>query len=415
MTDVEREREQVMAQALVFRNISVFDSADGAIVPGQSVVVSDSQILWVGPLAAEPSIAGADLIDGTGRTMVPGLMNCHVHLISDGTETARSGKSMPDDPVEAAVQGVNNLRATLATGVTSVRDCGAFNEIAIKLGRLVARGEITGPRVQAAGRAITMTGGHGRFIGREADGPWGVVEAVRTELRSGADFIKIMATGGTLTLGSSPDHIAFHEEELAAAAREAHNLGKRITTHSIGGLGIKNAIRAGIDSIEHACYMDEESVAMAVNAGTILVPTLNSAKGIIESRDAIPVWMYDKVMHLRDAARASFAMSVDAGAQIACGTDAGTPGNPHTEVPAELELMVEFGMTPSQALRSATSVAARNFGEEESLGSIEAGKLADLLVVEGDPTVSISDIRKVVFVVKGGDLVVDGRRDPVNR
>ncbi len=397
---------------LLISSVAVFDGTGGPLLPEHSVLVEGDRISWVGPAAQAPEVPGARVVDGTGRTLLPGLMNNHVHLGADVAESARSGDTLAGSVVEATVHATNNLRETIATGVTSVRDCGSVEGFAIEVRDLVERGVIPGPRVQAAGRVITMTGGHGHFIGRQADGPWGIAAATRAELKCGADFIKIMSTGGVLTKGVSPLQTALHVEELAAAVAEAHNAGKRITSHAIGGQGVKNAILAGLDSIEHACFMDDEAIQLALDRGTIIVPTLIAVRRIADNGDSLPAWMYEKVMLEAEASERSFRAAVAAGVTIACGTDAGTPYNPHGELPGELELMVEFGMTPVQALVAATSTSAVNFDLADELGTVAEGRLADLLLVEGDPTTSISAVRDVVLVLKGGE-VAHGALDPV--
>jgi imidazolonepropionase-like amidohydrolase len=397
---------------LLISSVAVFDGTGGPLLPEHSVLVEGDRISWVGPAAQAPEVPGARVVDGTGRTLLPGLMNNHVHLGADVAESARSGDTLAGSVVEATVHATNNLRETIATGVTSVRDCGSVEGFAIEVRDLVERGVIPGPRVQAAGRVITMTGGHGHFIGRQADGPWGIAAASRAELKCGADFIKIMSTGGVLTKGVSPLQTALHVEELAAAVAEAHNAGKRITSHAIGGQGVKNAILAGLDSIEHACFMDDEAIQLALDRGTIIVPTLIAVRRIADNGDSLPAWMYEKVMLEAEASERSFRAAVAAGVTIACGTDAGTPYNPHGELPGELELMVEFGMTPVQALVAATSTSAVNFDLADELGTVAEGRLADLLLVEGDPTTSISAVRDVVLVLKGG-AVAHGALDAV--
>ena len=391
---------------ILITDVDVFDGTGAPVQRGQSVLVEGERISWTGPADQAPRPEGARVVDGTGRTLLPGLMNNHTHLGSD-VSGAGQGDTLAASVVGATVHATNNLRETLTTGVTSVRDCGSVEGFAIEVRDLVEQGVIPGPRVQAAGRVITMTGGHGHFIGRQADGPWGVAAATRAELKCGADFIKIMSTGGVLTKGVTPLQTALHVEELAAAVTEAHNAGKRITSHAIGGQGVKNAIVAGLDSIEHACFMDDEAIQLALDHDTIIVPTLIAVRRIAINGDSLPKWMHDKVMMEAEASERSFRAALAAGVTIACGTDAGTPFNPHTELPGELELMVEFGMSPVQALVSATSTAARNFGLTDELGTVTVGKLADLLLVAGDPTTSVSAVRDVVLVLKGGRVVAD--------
>jgi imidazolonepropionase-like amidohydrolase len=390
---------------ILISDVAVFDPRTAQRVEHQSVVVAGDVIDWVGPAAQAPEPGAAWTVrDGRGRTLLPGLFNGHVHLMGDGVN---DGGKLTDSTTYGAVQAVVNLEQTIRTGVTSVRDCGSIGGIAIELRDIVASGYLRGPRVKAAGRVITMTGGHGHSIGREADGPWGVAQATRAELHAGADFIKIMATGGVLTEGVTPLQTALHVDELRAAVDEAHNAGKRITSHAIGGAGVKNAIRAGLDSIEHACFFDEEAIELALERGTIIVPTLIAVNRIVTNGDSIPEWVYTKALMESEASVSGFQAMVKAGVRVACGTDAGTPHNPHTELPAELELMVEYGMTPAQALVSATLTAAENFDVLDTLGVVEPGKLADLLLVEGDPTTDISAVRDVLLVAKGGRIFRD--------
>jgi imidazolonepropionase-like amidohydrolase len=397
---------------LLISSVDVFDGTGGPLLHDRTVLVEGDRISWVRPAGEAPEVPGARVVDGAGRTLLPGLFNNHVHLGADVSESARSGDTLGGSVVASTVYATNNLRETIATGVTSVRDCGSVEGFAIEVRDLVERGVIPGPRVAAAGRVITMTGGHGHFIGRQADGPWGIAAATRAELKCGADFIKIMSTGGVLTKGVSPLQTALHVEELAAAVAEAHNAGKRITSHAIGGQGVKNAILAGLDSIEHACFMDDEAIQMALDRGTIIVPTLIAVRRIADNGDTLPAWMYDKVMLEAEASERSFRAAVAAGVTIACGTDAGTPYNAHSELPGELELMVEFGMTPVQALVSATSVGAVNFDVAGERGTVADGLAADLLLVDGDPTRSVSAVRDVVLVLKGGQ-VAHGALDAV--
>jgi imidazolonepropionase-like amidohydrolase len=211
-----------------------------------------------------------------------------------------------------------------------------------------------------------------------------------------------MATGGVLTKGVHPNQTALQPDELTAVAREAHNAGKRVASHAIGGQGIKNAIAAGIDSIEHGFYLDDESLEAAIDRGTYLVPTLIAVNRIVENPDKIPRWVVEKAESESGHHRESFAAAVRCGMKIAAGTDAGTPFNPHGELPTELELMVEYGISPEQALVAATRNAAENLDLLHDLGTLEVGKLADLIVVDGDPLADISVTRNVTLVVKEG-------------
>jgi imidazolonepropionase-like amidohydrolase len=396
---------------IVFRRVAVIDGTGAAPRPDQWVVVEDARITASGPEplpASHPAAADrVTEIDGSGHTLLPGLINCHVHLCNDGS--ADTVRQVRDDSVPiATLRAVKNLGIALASGVTTVRDCGAADEVAIELARAVADGLITGPRILAAGRVITMTGGHGHFIGREADGPDAVRRATRAELKAGAHFIKAMATGGVLTPGVEPDHSGLAEDELLWVARTAHSAGRRTACHAIGGAGIKNALRAGIDSIEHGFHLDDEALELAVGNGTFLVPTLVAIESITANagRPELPDWVIRKARTESGAHRAAFAAAVAAGVNIAAGTDAGTPFNPHGDLARELGLMVDYGMTPMQAIVAATANAARNLDLPE-VGTIRDGLQADLILVAGDPAADISRLGQVALVMRHGQVMHD--------
>ncbi len=386
---------------LLITNVSLFDGTGARVQENQAIVVAGRRIDWIGPADEAPSFPGEKTRDGSGLTAIPGLTNCHVHLCNDGAKDLFA-QVATDTVTRASVRAASNMAATLNAGITTVRDCGAADGIVIELAKCEVDGLIAGPRIKAAGRVITMTGGHGHMIGRQADGPAGVTAATRAELAGGADFIKAMATGGVLTPGVDPQQTALQVDELQAVAREAHNAGKRATTHAIGGQGIKNAMKAGIDSIEHGFYLDDEALETAVSQGTYLVPTLIAVNRIVDNGDSIPSWVVKKAESESGHHRESFIAALRSGMKIAAGTDAGTPFNPHADLAAELETMVEFGMSATEALLAATRNAAENLDLLHDLGTLEVGKLADIVLVRGDPTSDISTTRNVVFVCKEG-------------
>ena len=387
--------------AFLLTGVSVFDGTGSASVPGQAIAVEGRRIAWMGPQDQAPSFSAEKIVDGQGGTVIPGMINCHTHVANDGDGDLFAQVQADSLPI-STVRGVKNLEIALMSGVTTVRDCGAADNLAIELSKAVEDGMIRGPRIRAAGRVITMTGGHGHFIGRQADGPVGTAQATRAELAAGAHFIKVMATGGVLTKGVHPNQTALQVDELTAVAREAHNAGRRVASHAIGGQGIKNALEAGIDSIEHGFYLDDESLEAAVSQGTFLVPTLIAVNRIVENGDKIPRWVVEKAESESGHHRDSFVAAVRSGMKIAAGTDAGTPFNPHGELPTELALMVDFGLSPTDALVAATRNAAENVDLLHEVGTLEVGKLADLVLLAGDPTADISAARDVVMVVKEG-------------
>jgi imidazolonepropionase-like amidohydrolase len=389
--------------SFLIRDVTVVDGTGASPVPGQAVVVEGRRIAWLGPADQAPATSSDAVVEGGGRTLLPGLINCHVHLTADGAPDLFAQVAGDTIPV-ATLRAARSAWVTLQSGVTTVRDCGAADDIVVELAKEIDRGLVPGPRVQAAGRVITMTGGHGHFVGREADGPDEVRKATRQEIKCGAAVIKVMATGGVLTPGVSPTQTALLPEELTAAAQEAHNSGRRVTTHAIGRAGIHNALLAGIDSIEHGFYLDDELLGLAVAQGTFLVPTMLAVDGIIRNGLArgIPAWVVDKAEREAQQQRESFAAAVSSGMRIAAGTDAGTPFNAHGDFARELALMVEHGLSAMQVLVAATSAAAENLGLAHDLGTLTVGKLADLILVDGDPVADITATGRVLLVVKDG-------------
>jgi imidazolonepropionase-like amidohydrolase len=390
---------------IVIRNVNLLDGTGAAPVPGRALIAEGRRITWIGPDSRMPEGSADGAIDARGGTVMPGMINCHVHLTNDGSPDL-FGQVERDSVTAAALRGYLNLQLTLESGVTSVRDCGAASGIAIDLSRAVEDGLVPGPRIRAAGRVITMTGGHGHFIGREADGPDGVRQATRAEIKAGAHFIKAMATGGVLTPGVVPTQTALQQDELEQVAREAHNAGRRAACHAIGNEGIKNAIRAGIDSIEHGFYLDDEALQLALDHGTTLVPTLIAVNQIVNNggTGAIPDWVVEKAESESGHHRESFGAAVRAGMKIAAGTDAGTPFNPHGFLPQELALMVEYGLAPMDAVVAATSNAAENLGLAPEIGTLQVGRVADVIVVDGDPATDIGAVGRVRLVMKDGQL-----------
>jgi imidazolonepropionase-like amidohydrolase len=269
---------------------------------------------------------------------------------------------------------------------------------------------LSGPRILAAGLAICMTGGHARFIGREADGPSEVILAVREQLAAGADVIKFIASGGVLSPGTSPESPQFTPEELAAGMAEAHRAGRRVAAHAHGAEGMKQAVRAGAHSIEHATLMDDEAGTLMREHGIFMVPTLSALATTADRgfQCGIPESSVARARGMRSRHEASFKKAHRGGIPIAFGTDAGTPFNRHGENAQELERMVALGMVPMEALVSATSSAASLLGLSQWIGTIEAGKTADLVVVDGNPLTRISLLQqpdRIIGVMQGGRFV----------
>jgi imidazolonepropionase-like amidohydrolase len=398
----------MVAMSLAIRRALVIDGT-GTSRERATVVIEDSRILAVGPDARIRIPKGATVIEGQDRALLPGLIDCHVHFCLDASPDSIRSLEL-DDPTVTAVKAVTHARATLEGGVTTVRDVGSRDHISISVTRAIRAGTIPGPRTLNAGLAICMTGGHAWFIGRQADGTDEVVKAVREQIRAGADIIKFIATGGVLTPGVSPGAAQLTLEELRAGVEEAARSGRRVAAHAHGAQGMKNAIRAGAHSIEHGTLLDDEAIELFLKHRTFLVPTLSAIQSGCElgRKGGMPDYAVRKCAALGEEQRRTFRKAVKAGVRIAMGTDAGTPFNPHGRNAQELRRMVEFGMTPMQAIESSTASAASLLGLDQEIGTIEAGKQADLILVRGNPLDEIALLEEptnIEWVIQGGRIV----------
>jgi imidazolonepropionase-like amidohydrolase len=298
----------------------------------------------------------------------------------------------------------------LEAGITTARDLGGYEYIEMALRDAFAAGDWPGPRLMCAGKVLTMTGGHGWPIGMEVDGPDEVRKGARENLKNGADCLKIMATGGVLTPGVEPGAQQLGEEEIRAAVEEAHKVGKLIATHAQGTEGIKAALRAGVDTVEHGIFLDDEAIEMMVARGVVFVPTLAAPYQIVEAGEerGIPAYALEKSRRVLQAHSRSFEWAVSAGVTVAAGNDGGTPFNPSHDLVTELCLMTEHGLNNLGAIRAATLGSAKALGLSEEIGTVQAGKWADLLVLDegADPIADISSLSMVWMVVKQGKVVV---------
>ena len=351
--------------------------------------------------------AGADVVEAA--CVVPGLINCHAHLeLNGGTDTMTV--TVLTTPVQRAYFAASNARKTLESGVTTIREPGGSENLSIDLRDSIAAGTSVGPNIFAAGRPICMTGGHGwQLGGRESDGPWDAVTAVREQRKAGADCIKFIATGGVLTKGAVPGIDQLSEEELRAGIQEAHKHGMRCAAHAIGTNGIKNAIRAGVDSIEHGHLIDDEGIALALERGTYIVPTLAAIRCIVEAgpEAGLPEFVTRKASEIAEHAEGNLRKARTAGVRFAGGSDAGTPFNFHENYAYELELMQSMlGMDAREALFAATATAADLIGIDR--GRLRPGAVADLLLLRRDIGDELRAFRDPQAVYKGGKAVVLG-------
>ena len=387
----------------VFTNANILDVIGETTIKNGSVLVEDGTIKEVGANIAVPE--GAKVIDLGGKTMLPGIFNCHVHMCSD----AGNGRREQISDASAAIRGIKNLRTLVNSGVTYIRDAGSPHYIDIDLHEAQLRGDIVAPEMQTAGRCICMTGGHGHDNGREADGPDDCRKAAREQLKAGATWIKVMATGGVMTKGVEPGSPQLTEEELRAAIEEAHKAGAKSFTHAQGMTGIKNALRAGVDSIEHGFFMDDWCFDFMKEHNVFFVPTLAAPYWIKVNGTAagIPDYMVRKVENTIEAHQDTFRRSHKAGVKIALGTDAGTPFNKYDLTCYECVLMVENGMTPMEAIQCGTINAAELMSVDATHGSITPGKRANFAIFEEDPLEDIHALLNCAMTVIGGEVVFE--------
>ncbi|MCU1287212.1 MAG: Pro-Hyp dipeptidase [Acidobacteriales bacterium] len=397
----------------------LFDATSDSLKSNMVIVISGDRIQKVGGAAELAVPAGAEVIDLSNATVLPGLIDCHTHL---GSRADRYNPiyDFRESPFFSAFAGVVNARKTLDAGFTSVRDVGSAPFLAVDLRNSINDGFIPGPRIVASGPGISITGGHGDLNSYSpqtrvtmfpeerdygiADGADQVQHVVRAQVKYGVDVIKILATGGVLSKGDSPGAPQFTYTELKMAADTAHEAGRKIAAHAHGAQGIKDAIRAGIDSIEHASLVDDEGIALAKQHGTYFVMDIynddyllgNAIKFGLEPENV------EKEKMVGRTQRENFAKAFKAGVKMAFGTDAGV--YPHGDNAKQFFYMVKFGMTPAQAIRAATSSAADLIGRSKDVGSIEAGKFADVIAVQGDPLKDVTSLEKMDFVMKGGQV-----------
>jgi len=410
------------SKPLYIRAGHLFDGTGDTVRENMVIVVLEDRIQSVEPAAAISIPAGANVIDLSRAVVLPGLIDCHTHL---GARADRYDEiyNFKDTPFQSAFAAVINARKTLEAGFTSVRDVGSEPFLAVDLRNSINEGFIPGPRIVASGPGISITGGHGDLNNFSpqtrvsmfpeerdfaiADGVDQIRHVVRAQVKYGVDVIKILATGGVLSKGDSPGAPQFTPEELKAAVDEAHMAGRKIAEHAHGTLGIKNAILAGIDSIEHASLIDDEGIRLAKERGVYLVMDIYNDDYILGKaiEFGLPKENVEKEKMVGRLQRENFARAVKGGAKMAFGTDAGV--YPHGDNAKQFFYMVKFGLTPAQAIRTATSNAADLIGRAKDVGTVEAGKYADLIAVTADPLQNVTALENVSFVMKGGNVVKD--------
>ena len=402
---------QAGAQNMVIKGATILDVTNGAMIKNHVVIVKDGRIEAVSPARSADIPKGIEVLDLQGHTLLPGLIDMHVHLTSGGGYHGYERLKLTDE--RRAILGVVHAKQTLMAGFTTVRNVGAgsFGDVALR--DAINDGDIPGPRMLVSGPPIGITGGHcsdNNLLPPEygisgegvADGPWAARTAVRRNIKYGADLIKTCSTGGVLSKGTKVGAPQYTVEELTALIDEAHSSGLKVASHAHGSEGIINALVAGADTIEHASFIDEEGIRLAIENNAALSMDIyvteyilgeGASAGILEES-------LEKERMTGATQRSNFRKAVEAGATIVYGTDAGV--YPHGQNAKQLSRMTRFGMTPLQALQSATTVAAEAMGLGYEVGKIEAGYAADFVAVEGNPIEQIELLEAPSAVIKGG-------------
>ncbi len=404
--------EKVKSSVKVIHAGKLLNVESGNLLEQVSIVVKDNKIESI----EKGFITGDNIIDLSDSTVLPGFMDMHTHLMLEITPQSYTEQFFREESYYA-IKATVNAKKTLDAGFTTVRDLGSDPKVTRELQRVINNGLIPGPRIYNAGKSIGTTGGHvdpTNGVNEELmkdpgpkegviNGPADAYKAVRQRYKEGADVIKLAVTGGVLSLAKSGDNPQFTDEELAAIMAAANDYNFVVAVHAHGTEGMKRAIKAGVHSVEHGTYMDDEAMRLMKKMGTYYVPTITAGKWVEEQAETYPKVVQPKAKAVGPQIQKTFEKAHNKGVKIAFGTDAGV--FPHGLNAREFIYMVEAGMTPLQAIQSATLETAKLLRIEKELGSIKAGKLADIIAVKGDPLNDVSVLQKVTFVMKDGQIV----------
>jgi len=398
------------SKTVVIRAGRLLDVKTGRLLVQQEIVIEGDRIKAVRTYDSSPS--GEPFVDLTNATVLPGLIDAHTHItFTPNFGYSRLAISVPRE----ALTGARNAKVTLEAGFTTIRNVGASGYADVALRDAVNAGDVPGPRMLVSGPALSITGGHcdnnllpydyHATYGGVADGIEAVQHKTREIIKYGADLIKVCATGGVLSKGDNPQHSQYTLDEMKAIVTDAHRLGRKVAAHAHGAEGIRWASIAGVDSIEHGSYIDDAAIAEMKKNGTYLVPTLYLADWFLENAERIgtPPDLIAKGKEVMPAARKNVARAFAAGVKVGFGTDAAV--YPHGLNAHEFAVMVKLGLTPLQAIQSATINDADLLGWSDKIGTIEPGKWADMIAVDGDPLADVTTLERVKFVMKGGEVI----------
>lgn len=398
---------------------TLFDAVRGEVTPHAFLRIEDGVITAVGPAAAAPRAHDLTVIDADGQFVMPGMIDCHVHLLASAAPDF-AARGLKELLPYTAIRGVANARVTLEAGFTTVRDVGALGYGNIALRQAIDDGLVSGPRILAAGHSLSVPGGHGDNYFRPEvrverggliNGPNAARRAVRELVRMRADVIKLLVTGGVMTDGSEVGVLQWAPDELRGAIAQAHQLGRKVAGHCHGAGGVKEAVAAGLDTVEHGTLLDDEAIALMKRHDVHYVPTLAAPFLICTGGtvSGIPPYAVAKAAQVLDHHRASVRGAHEAGVRIAMGTDCGTPFNASGRNALELELLTQNGLSSAQALMATTRTAAEALAIGDTTGILAPGYRADVLVVRGDPLADIrvlQDVERITHVLKAGSVVV---------
>ncbi len=395
----------------------LFDAANKAVLDNVVVLTKGDKVSAVVKNDGKTDLTAYDVVDLSTKFVSPGFIDCHVHLCMNG-----GGSEMTQAPYmtigDLAFKAMKNAQTDLLAGFTSLRTVGDSGYVDVSLKKVINKGEVAGPRLMVSGPCVGTTGGHADThynpyikesvaMGSIGDGPDGLIKATREVIKHGADLVKYMSTGGVMSAGTNVNAQQMSFEEMKAVIDTAKMYGLTTATHCHGTSGIKDAVRAGVTSVEHGTLIDDEGIQLMREHGTYLVPTIIAGERIcvVGKEMGAADWMIEKSNQVHKRHAESFAKCQNAGVKIAFGSDAGTPGNFHGKQTYEMELMNRYGMGPLEVLYCATKSAAQLMGKDHEVGTLEAGKYADLVALDSDPREDIKAVHTCSFVMKGAVIV----------